>query len=180
MIAIEAGRSKSAGLMFSMALKIREKRRAEKVSTMKTQTRSGPGTGPSQRMLRVGELVRHALADVLARGDAVVDPVLTGRIITVPEVRMSPDLKIATCYVMPLGGADIQPVLKALAAHQKVLRTEVGRRVELKSVPALRFMKDTSFEEGARIDALLRQPAVLRDLEHEPFTLDDKTKTEDQ
>ena len=128
---------------------------------MKTNDRSG--SGPSQRMLRVGELVRHALADVLQRGDHV-DPVLSGVLVTVPEVRMSPDLKIATCYVMPLGGKDVTPVLKALAANQKMLRTEVGRRVELKSVPALRFMKDTSFDEGARIDALLRKPEVARDL----------------
>ena len=114
-------------------------------------------------MLRVGELVRHALADVLQRGDHV-DPVLSGVLVTVPEVRMSPDLKIATCYVMPLGGKDVTPVLKALAANQKMLRTEVGRRVELKSVPSLRFLKDTSFDEGARIDALLRKPEVARDL----------------
>ncbi|MGU3495233.1 30S ribosome-binding factor RbfA [Xanthobacteraceae bacterium A53D] len=131
---------------------------------MKTNDRSG--SGPSQRMLRVGELVRHALADVLQRGDHN-DPALSGLVITVPEVRMSPDLKIATCYVMPLGGKDVQPVLKALAAAQKMLRTEVGRRVELKSVPSLRFMKDTSFDEGARIDALLRRPDVARDLEHD-------------
>ncbi|GGF79887.1 ribosome-binding factor A [Azorhizobium oxalatiphilum] len=130
---------------------------------MKNQDRSG-SSGPSQRMLRVGELVRHALADVLARGDHI-DPKLSGILITVPEVRMSPDLKIATCFVMPLGGKDVTPVLKALAANQKMLRTEVGRRVELKSVPSLRFLKDTSFDEGARIDELLRRPDVARDLE---------------
>ncbi|WP_029006483.1 30S ribosome-binding factor RbfA [Azorhizobium doebereinerae] len=138
---------------------------------MKTQDRSG--SGPSQRMLRVGELVRHALADVLQRGDHM-DPALSGVLITVPEVRMSPDLKIATCYVMPLGGKDITPVLKALAANQKQLRTEVGRRVELKSVPSLRFLKDTSFDEGARIDALLRRPDVARDLA-EPSDTDAET-----
>ncbi|MGQ3675223.1 30S ribosome-binding factor RbfA [Xanthobacter sp. TB0139] len=127
---------------------------------MKTQARSG---GPSQRMLRVGELVRHALADVLSRGDHV-DPVLSGHIITVPEVRMSPDLKIATCYVMPLGGKDISPVIKALEANKGHLRHEVARRVELKSAPELRFRKDTTFDEGARMDALLNSPAVTRDL----------------
>lgn len=126
--------------------------------------RGAPAAGPSQRMLRVGELVRHALADVLSRGDHI-DPVLTGHIITVPEVRMSPDLKIATCYVMPLGGKDIAPVLKALEANQRHLRGELARRVELKSVPELRFRKDTSFDEGARMDALLRSPQVLRDLD---------------
>lgn len=122
------------------------------------------GAGPSQRMLRVGELVRHALADVLSRGDHIVDPVLSGHIITVPEVRMSPDLKIATCYVMPLGGKDIPKVIKALALNAKILRTEIARRVELKSVPELRFREDTSFLEGQRIDDLLRDPKVVRDL----------------
>ncbi len=122
------------------------------------------GAGPSQRMLRVGELVRHALADVLSRGDHL-DPVLAGHIITVPEVRMSPDLKIATCYVMPLGGKDIRPVIKALAANARMLRGEVARRVELKSVPELRFREDTSFDEAQHIDSLLRSPEVARDLQ---------------
>jgi ribosome-binding factor A len=121
---------------------------------MKPDTRTGGG--PSQRMLRVGELVRHALADVLSRGDHI-DPV--------PEVRMSPDLKIATCYVMPLGGKDITPVIKALADNARRIRGELARRVELKSVPELRFRKDTSFDEGARMDALLRSPVVQRDLD---------------
>ncbi|MFG1243598.1 30S ribosome-binding factor RbfA [Xanthobacter versatilis] len=129
---------------------------------MKPDTRTGGG--PSQRMLRVGELVRHALADVLQRG-SITDPVLAAHIITVPEVRMSPDLKIATCYVMPLGGKDITPVIKALAANARYLRLEVGRRMELKSVPELRFREDTSFDEGARMDALLRSPKVVRDLD---------------
>ncbi|MEW6257520.1 MAG: 30S ribosome-binding factor RbfA [Pseudomonadota bacterium] len=122
------------------------------------------GAGPSQRMLRVGELVRHALADVLSRGDHL-DPVLAGHIITVPEVRMSPDLKIATCYVMPLGGKDIRAVIKALAANARMLRGEVARRVELKSVPELRFREDTSFDEAQHIDSLLRSPEVARDLQ---------------
>ncbi|WP_127088812.1 30S ribosome-binding factor RbfA [Aquabacter cavernae] len=122
------------------------------------------GAGPSQRMLRVGELVRHALADILSRGDHL-DPVLAGHIITVPEVRMSPDLKIATCYVMPLGGKDLRPVIKALAANARILRGEVARRVELKSVPELRFREDTSFGEAQHIDELLRSPAVARDLQ---------------
>ncbi|TCT06555.1 30S ribosome-binding factor RbfA [Aquabacter spiritensis] len=126
-----------------------------------------PGSGPSQRQLRVGELVRHALADVLSRGDHL-DPVLAGHMITVPEVRMSPDLKIATCYVMPLGGKDLRPVIKALAANARMLRAEVARRVELKSVPDLRFLEDTSFEEARHIDALLRSPEVARDLSAGP------------
>ncbi|MFK8253581.1 30S ribosome-binding factor RbfA [Ancylobacter terrae] len=121
------------------------------------------GAGPSQRQLRVGELVRHALAEVLARGD-VPDPALGKTLITVPEVRMSPDLKLATCYVMPLGGKDTKATLEALDANRKALRGEVGHRLELKFVPDLRFRLDTSFEEGARIDALLRSPDVQRDL----------------
>ena len=131
------------------------------------------GGGPSQRMLRVGELLRHALADVLARGDHI-DPVLSGHIITVPEVRMSPDLKIATCYVMPLGGGEVEKVLKALEANKGHLRHEVSRRVELKSTPELRFRKDTSFDEGARMDALLRSPKVVRDLDSD----DEETQPE--
>jgi ribosome-binding factor A len=115
-------------------------------------------------MLRVGELVRHALADVLSRGDHI-DPVLAGHIITVPEVRMSPDLKIATCFIMPLGGKDLKAVLKALANNARFLRTEVARRMELKSVPELRFREDTTFDEGARMDQLLRSPEVARDLD---------------
>ena len=121
-------------------------------------------SAPSQRMLRVGEQVRAAITQVLQRGD-VRDPILEKTIVSISEVRMSPDLKIATCYVMPLGGKDITPVIKALAENARRLRGEVARRVELKSVPELRFRKDTSFDEGAHIDALLRSPQVLRDLE---------------
>ncbi|HSI40232.1 MAG TPA: 30S ribosome-binding factor RbfA [Xanthobacteraceae bacterium] len=128
------------------------------------RNKTGSGSGPSQRQLRVGELVRHALAEVLARGD-VPDPALARVLITVPEVRMSPDLKLATCYVMPLGGKGVPAVLEALEANRKALRGEVGRRLELKFIPDLRFRVDTSFAEGARIDALLRSPEVRRDLD---------------
>jgi ribosome-binding factor A len=119
-------------------------------------------TGPSQRQQRVAELVRHALAEVLSRGD-VQDDVLTRNVITIPEVRMSPDLKLATAYVMPLGGRDEEAVLKALDKHRKVLRQEVARRVNLKFAPDLRFLRDESFDEAARIDALLRSERVARD-----------------
>lgn len=128
------------------------------------KNRASSGSGPSQRQLRVGELVRHALSDILARGD-LPDPALTKVLITVPEVRMSPDLKIATCFVMPLGGKDPKAAIDALATNAKPLRGEIARRVELKYVPELRFRIDTSFEEGARIDALLRSPQVQRDLD---------------
>ncbi|MBB3973216.1 30S ribosome-binding factor RbfA [Hansschlegelia beijingensis] len=123
---------------------------------------SGP-KGPSQRMLRVGELVRHALADVLQRGE-VMDPVLEKHVITVPEVRMTPDLKLATAFVMPLGGKDEEKVLKALDANRKQLRMMVVKRLALKSAPDLRFRIDDSFDRGSQIDALLRSPEVARDL----------------
>ena len=118
--------------------------------------------GPSQRQQRVAELVRHALAEVLSRGD-IQDDVLTRHVITIPEVRMSPDLKLATAYVMPLGGRDEDAVLKALDKNKKVLRQEVARRVNLKFAPDLRFLRDDSFDEAARIDALLRSERVARD-----------------
>ncbi len=118
---------------------------------------------PSQRMLRVGELVRHALADVLQRGE-VMDPVLETHVVTVPEVRMTPDLKLATAYVMPLGGKDEDKVLKALDANRKQLRMLVVKRLALKSAPDLRFRIDDSFDRGAHIDELLRSPEVARDL----------------
>ncbi|MBS9477371.1 30S ribosome-binding factor RbfA [Ancylobacter radicis] len=138
------------------------------------KNRASSGSGPSQRQLRVGELVRHALSDILARGD-LPDPALTKVLITVPEVRMSPDLKIATCYVMPLGGKDAKAAIDALATNAKPLRGEIGRRIELKFVPELRFRIDTSFEEGARIDALLRLPQVQRDLDEAGHETNDKT-----
>jgi ribosome-binding factor A len=119
--------------------------------------------GPSQRALRVGELVRHALADMLARGE-VHDPVLEGHMITVPEVRMSPDLRLATVYVMPLGGRDEKEVLAALERNKRYLRGEVARRVNLKFAPDIRFRIDESFGEAERIDKLLQSPEVVRDL----------------
>ena len=125
--------------------------------------RSESPSGPSQRQQRVAELVRHALAEVLARGD-IQDPVLSSHVVTVPEVRMSPDLKLATAYVMPLGGRDERPVLEALERNRKVLRQEVARRINLKFAPDLRFRRDETFDEAARIDALLRSEKVQRDV----------------
>jgi ribosome-binding factor A len=125
--------------------------------------RPSPTAGPSQRQQRVAELVRHALAEVLSRGD-IQDPVLTSHVVTVPEVRMSPDLRLATAYVMPLGGRDERPVLQALDRHRKVLRQEVARRVDLKFAPELRFRRDETFDEAARVDALLRSERVQRDI----------------
>jgi ribosome-binding factor A len=122
------------------------------------------GSGPSQRQLRVGELVRHALAEILQRGE-VPEPALERAVITVPEVRMSPDLKLATAYVMPLGGKDADKMVAALEKNRKALRGELGRRVELRSVPELRFRVDTSFDIGQKMDALLDRPEIRRDVE---------------
>ncbi|ACK83761.1 30S ribosome-binding factor RbfA [Methylorubrum extorquens] len=124
-------------------------------------------SGPTQRQQRVAELIRHALAEVLQRGD-IQDPVLGSHVVTVPEVRMSPDLKLATAYVMPLGGQDEAPVIAALERHKKILRQEVARRVNLKFAPDLRFRRDETFDEAARIDQLLRSEKVQRDLESAP------------
>ena len=124
--------------------------------------------GPSQRQQRVAELVRHALADVLARGD-VHDPVLATHVVTIPEVRMSPDLKLATAYVMPLGGQDETPVLQALERNRKLLRQEVARRVrDLRFAPELRFRRDDTFDEASRIDEVLRSEKVRRDVDSAP------------
>ncbi|UDL94788.1 MULTISPECIES: 30S ribosome-binding factor RbfA [Lichenihabitans] len=118
---------------------------------------------PSQRMLRVGEAVRHALAEVLSRG-VITDPVLDVHVISVPEVRMSPDLKLATAFVMPLGGKDLDKVLTALDKNKKLLRTELAHKINLRYAPELRFRADESFEKSSRIDAILASPEVQRDL----------------
>ena len=121
------------------------------------------GPGGSQRQLRVGEIIHHAVAEILSQG-SVHDPELEGHIVTVPEVRMSPDLKLATIYVMPLGGRDTDIVLAALERNRKFLRGEVARRVNLKFAPDVRFRVDERFDEAERIEKLLRTPAVQRDL----------------
>ncbi|HEY8268142.1 MAG TPA: 30S ribosome-binding factor RbfA [Xanthobacteraceae bacterium] len=120
--------------------------------------------GPGQRQLRVGELVRHALSEMLIRAD-VHDPVLAAHTVTVPEVRMSPDLRLATIYVMPLGGRDQAEIMAALERHKKYLRGEISRRINLKFAPDIRFMIDERFDEAARIERLLRSPEVARDLD---------------
>jgi ribosome-binding factor A len=125
--------------------------------------RGSSANGSSQRQLRVGELIRHAIADILSQG-GVHDPALEGHIITVPEVRMSPDLKLATIYVMPLGGRGTDDVIAALDRNKKFLRGEVAHRVNLKFAPDIRFRVDERFDEAERIEKLLRTPAVQRDL----------------
>jgi ribosome-binding factor A len=124
---------------------------------------SSKNSGGSHRQLRVGETVRHAIADILAQG-LVHDPVLEGHLVTVPEVRMTADLKLATIYVMPLGGRDTDAVIEALDRNRKFLRGEIARRVNLKFAPDIRFRADERFDEAERIEKLLRTPAVQRDL----------------
>jgi ribosome-binding factor A len=121
-------------------------------------------SGPSQRQLRVGELIRHALAEMLSRGD-IHDPVIEAHMITVPEVRMSADLRLATIYVMPLGGKDEQEVVAALERNKKFLRGELAHRVNLKFAPDIRFRADERFDEAERIEKILRTPEVRRDIE---------------
>lgn len=115
-------------------------------------------------MLRVGELVRHALAAMFARGD-IEDDALRGAVITVPEVRMTPDLKIANAYVMPLGGQHAEEIVAALNRHRKFIRGQVAPQINMKYAPEVRFFVDDTFEEAGRIDALLRSDRVQRDLD---------------
>lgn len=117
---------------------------------------------PSQRQLRVGELIRHALSDVLMRG-LIREPALETGLISVSEVRMSPDLKIATVFVAPIGPGDTQALVKALAKHAGPIRHEVTKRVTLRFSPTMRFKADTSFDTYGKIDAILRSPEVARD-----------------
>jgi ribosome-binding factor A len=119
--------------------------------------------GASQRQLRVGELIRHELAALLSRGD-IHDPVIETHMITVPEVRMSPDLRLATIYIMPLGGRDGEAVVDALDRNKRYVRGEIARRVNLKFAPEIRFRVDDRFDEAERIEKLLRTPVVQRDL----------------
>jgi ribosome-binding factor A len=119
-------------------------------------------------MLRVAELIRHTMAELLTRG-AINDPVLDGHVVTVPRVKMSPDLKLASVYVMPLGGKDVSDVIAALDRHKKYLRTEIAHRINLKFAPEIRFKIDDSFANVAKIDALLNSDKVKQDLQpHQP------------
>jgi ribosome-binding factor A len=127
-------------------------------------SRSNPKIGaPSQRLLRVAEAVRHAAIDALARGH-FGEPALAARTLTVREVKMSPDLRLATLSVMPLGGKQREETMAALERNRKALRAEVARRINLKFAPDLRFVLDDSYDAQARIDELLHSPRVARDL----------------
>lgn len=124
------------------------------MSRQKSRTGAPQASGPSQRQLRVGELIRHALAEMLQRGD-IHDDVLASHVISVPEVRLSPDLRLATIYVLPLGGTDTKDVLDAFKRNQRYIRGEIARRINLKFAPDIRFLADETFDEAARIDRLL-------------------------
>ena len=140
--------------------------KAQNVMTRHKHHHRDSNPGDSQRQLRVGELVRHAMAEMLTRGE-VHDPVIEGHLITVPEVRMSADLRLATIYVMPMGGRDAEQVVAAFERHKKFLRAEIAHRINLKFAPDIRFRIDERFAEAERIDKLLRSPAVKRDLADE-------------
>jgi ribosome-binding factor A len=116
------------------------------------------------RLLRVGEQVRHTLSDILARGD-VHDETLAKHMVTVTEVRMSPDLRHATAFIKPLLGKDEDAVLKALRTNTAYLQREVAARVRMRFAAKLKFLVDESFDEGSHIDKLLKDPHVARDLE---------------
>jgi len=130
----------------------------------KHQRRDNSPPVASQRQLRVGELIRHALAEMFSRSE-IHDPVIEAHMITIPEVAMTPDLRLATVYVMPLGGRDAKPVIEALERNKKFLRGEIARRINLKFAPDIRFRFDERFDEAERIEKILRTPQVRRDLE---------------
>ncbi len=127
------------------------------------KNRPEAASGPSQRQLRVGELVRHAMAEIVSRGD-LNDDFLSRVFITFPEVRMSPDLKIATIFVTVHAEKDEKPVVKALAGHRGMIRSEIAKRVNLKFAPDVRFIIDDRLDDVARVEAILRSPEVQRDI----------------
>jgi ribosome-binding factor A len=128
------------------------------------------GRERSQRQLRVGETLRHGLVEALTRGEELRDPALAGVSLTVTEVRVSPDLGNATAFVMPLGGTDTDSVVTALNRAAPFLRSQLAGRVTLRHLPALSFVADGAFDQGAHIDDLLRSPSVRRDLDAAPDT----------
>ena len=126
--------------------------------------KGGNPAGPSQRQLRAGELVRHALVEVL-REVEIQDDAMRGVSVTLTEVRLSPDLRHATCFVEPLGGGHAPEVVDALNRHARFLRGQLGRHMVMKFTPDLRFLHDESFDKAAYMDALFNDPRVRRDLE---------------
>lgn len=138
-------------------------------------TRRAP-TGPSQRQLRAGELVRHALVEIF-REEEINDPVLAGVSVTVTEVRMNPDMRHATVFVEPLGGEHADEVVKALNRHSKFVRGHLGRMIDMRFTPDLHFRHDESFNEAARMAKLFDDPRVAQDLKPQPPS--DSWKDED-
>jgi ribosome-binding factor A len=147
-------------------ISFRDERPPEIKATM-SRVRHQQGGEPSQRMLRVAELIRHTMAELLLRS-TISDPVLERDAITITQVRMSPDLKLATIFIVPLGGKNIAEVLTALDRHKKVLRGEIARRINLRFAPEIRFKADPRFDYGDKIDALLELPEVKRDWSRKP------------
>ena len=129
----------------------------------KTATGRGAPAGPSQRQLRAGELIRHALVEIL-REHEINDEALAGVSVTITEVRMGPDLRNALCFVEPLGGGQADAVVKALNLHVKFLRGFLGRTIDMKFTPALKFVHDESFNEATRMSRLFDDPKVAQDL----------------
>jgi len=147
---------------------------------MKRHTDRGPAQGPTQRQLRAGELIRHALVEILREED-FSDAALEGVSVTVTEVRMSPDLRHATVFVEPLGGGHAAEVVEGLNRHAKFLRGRLGRHIDMKFTPDLKFLHDESFNEAQRMDRLFDDPKVRQDLRRD-FTPDapsDSWKDED-
>lgn len=132
--------------------------------------------GPTQRQLRAGELVRHALVDIL-REEEINDPALAGIPVTVTEVRVNPDLRHATVYVEPLGGENADEVVKALNKHSKFVRGHLGRMIDMRFTPDLHFRHDETFNEAARMARLFDDPKVRQDLTPQPPS--DSWKDED-
>src|SRR4051812_43552724 len=138
---------------------------------MKRPTDRGPAQGPTQRQLRAGELIRHSLVEILREED-IADPSLEGVSVTVTEVRMSPDLRHATVFVEPLGGGHAPEVVDGLNRHAKFLRGRLGRSIDMKFTPDLKFLHDESFNEAQRMSRLFDDPKVQQDLMRQDFTPD--------
>jgi ribosome-binding factor A len=136
----------------------------------------GQSQGPSQRQLRAGELIRHALVEIL-REEEISDPALTGVSVTVTEVRMSPDLRHATVFAEPLGGGHAADVIDALNRHARFLRGRLGHAIDMKFTPDLKFLHDESFDEAQRMSRLFQDPRVAQDLAPQPPS--DSWKDED-
>ncbi len=136
--------------------------RPPRSSSRRTGRNDGP-SGPSQRQLRVGEALRHALAEVLTRNE-IRDPDLDGISVTVTQIKPSPDMRYATVYCEPLGGQNAKVIVAALNRHKGFLRGEMGRRITMKFTPELRFVEDQSFAEAQKIETILKSERVSRDL----------------